>query len=205
MMPPQLARGLKAKRQSPRRHEQRPILEQTHKLDVGDFVRLGIFPDATDDPDARYRVGFPLFFPFVRDMVISLRNLEVTHLPGYPQRIPLKWCKTGFGGFYRPRALFVCLCGRRTTKLYLRSFNFACRKCINGIYASQVCSDKTMRSKLQLIRLQNLLRALPQQAHRTTKAKLIARRNTLARLTQNKFLISSRISHRAEDARPRWR
>jgi hypothetical protein len=182
MMPWQLARGLKAKRQS-RSTEQRPLVETLPRLNIADLCRLNAFPDQCDIHGA-YIFEMPFKYPFVKSLLISLQNIEANHHTGYPQRIPLRWIRTGFGGHYRPRPLFICQCGRSVRRLYFRRGNFACRRCHSAIYASQVCG-KHSRPVLQAKRLRTFLklksymskrnrqrfkaRLTPKQSHLSTK------------------------------------
>src|SRR5262245_41296067 len=103
-MPPQLA---KAKR--PKRSEPRPLVETSPRIDVADLCRYQAFPDQCD-VRATYILEMPFKYPFVKNLLISLQNIEVNRHLGYNQIIPLRWCRTGFGGNYRPRPLFICHC-----------------------------------------------------------------------------------------------
>jgi hypothetical protein len=99
-MPPQLAR---AKR--PRRSEPRALVETLARLDIGDLVRLKVFP--SDHHTRRsYEVAFR--YPFLRTLTVSLAAVEANHHSGYTQKIALKWIKTGFGGHWKPRPTFLC-------------------------------------------------------------------------------------------------
>lgn len=141
-MPPQLAR---AKR--PRRSTPRPLVEELSRLEIADLCRYGAFPSQYEW-NVSYLLELPFRYPFLKNLVISLQNIEANHHTGYTQTIPLRWLRTGFGGNSRPRPLFICNCGRSVTKLYFKTGHLACRRCQSAVYASQVC-DKCTRPVLQ--------------------------------------------------------
>jgi hypothetical protein len=150
-MPPQLARAKRSKRSTPR-----PIVEQLPRIDIADLCRWNVFPDQRDWHKA-HLLELPFRYPFVKNLVISLQNIEANHVSGYTQVIPLRWVRTGFGGNYRPRPLFICTnCGRSVTKLYFNYGSLKCRRCANATYASRVL-DKRTRPILQAIRLRSFL------------------------------------------------
>jgi hypothetical protein len=68
----------------------------------------------------------------------------------------LKAARSGFGGKWHPRPLFVCDCGRSVRRVYFRSGHLACRRCWNASYASRTCS-KRLRPILQAKRLRAFL------------------------------------------------
>jgi hypothetical protein len=181
-MPLQLARA----RRQPKKTGPRPIVEQLPRIDIGDLCRFRVFPNNWRE---RWTLELPFRYPFVKNLVISLAAIEANHYSGYIQSIRLRWCRTGFGGNYRPRPLFICHCGRSVTKLYFRHFNLACRRCTNALYASQVC-DKHSRPTLQALRLENLLKFKSYMGQRN-------RRRLIARIpkTHSKRLDSKRLSH----------
>jgi len=190
-MPPQLARA----KRWPKKAGPRPIVEQLPRIDIADLCRFRVFPDQSNW-HARHRLEMPFRYPFVKSLVISLKIIEANHLSGYNQIIPLRWVRTGFGGNGRPRPLMFCNCGRSVSKLYLRYANLACRRCTNALYASQICSGRATRSHLQATRLTNFIRALPPKVRHTTKARLHARQQALAKqATASK---STRLDHRAK-------
>src|SRR5262245_18645682 len=125
-MPWQLAN---AKR--PKRSEPRPIVEQLPRIDIADLCRWHVFPEQNNWNATRY-LDVPFKYPFVKNMLISLRNIEVNHHSCYTQTIRLRWLRTGFGGHYRPRPLFICNCGRSVTKLYFTHGSLKCRRCCNA-------------------------------------------------------------------------
>jgi hypothetical protein len=171
----------------------RPIVEQLLRIDIGDLCRFRVFPNNWRE---RWTLELPFRYPFVKNLVISLAAIEANHYSGYIQSIRLRWCRTCFGGNYRPRPLFICHCGRSVTKLYFRHLNLACRRCTNALYASQICSGRATRSHLQATRLTNFIRALPPKVRHTTKARLHARQQALAKqATASK---STRLDHRAK-------
>jgi hypothetical protein len=98
----------------------------------------------------------PFRYPFVKSLIISLQDIEANHHTGDTQIVPLRWCRTGYGGHHRPRPLLVCQCGRSVTRVYFKGGHLACRRCCGATYASRQC-DKRLRPILQAKRLQNFL------------------------------------------------
>jgi hypothetical protein len=149
-MPPQLARARRPKRSTPR-----PLVEELPRLEIADLCRYGAFPSQYEW-NASYLLELPFRYPFLKNLVISLQNIEANHHTGYTQTIPLRSLRTGFGGNSRPRPLFVCQCGRSVRRVYFKAGHLACRRCQGAIYASQVC-DKHSRPILQAKRLRSFL------------------------------------------------
>jgi hypothetical protein len=184
MMPPQLRNAKRPKRSAPR-----PIAEQLRRIDISDLCRLDVFPDQNHWQE-RWNLEMPFRFPFVKSLGISRQNIEANHHTGYNQIIQLRWCKTGFGGNWRSRPLFICNnCGRSTTKLYFCHFNLVCRRCANAVYASQVCS-REKRPCLQAQRMHMFLK-LKTGMWKSTRQRLKARITTAARQELN----SKRLAH----------
>jgi hypothetical protein len=181
-MPPQL---VKAKR--PRRSTRR-LVEQLPRVDVNDLCRLNVFPSQYDWHKA-HLLELPFKYPFLKSLVISLQDIEFNHVSGYTQTVPVRWIRTGFGGNYRPRPLFVCNCARRLTKLYFYGGHLACWRCHNATYASQACS-KRLRPILQAQRMQTFLK-LKSYMWRSTRQRLKARITAAAR----QELKSKRLAH----------
>jgi hypothetical protein len=184
-MPWQLAR---AKR--PRRSTPRPIVEQLPRIDIADLCRWNVFPNQCDLHKA-HLLELPFRYPFVKNLVISLQDIEANHVLGYTQVIPLRWCRTGFGGNVRPRPLFVCQCGRSARRLYFRHGNLSCRRCINATYASRTCS-KRLRPILQAKRVQAFLEFKTYMSQRN-RQRIKARISTAPQQDFN----SKRLSHYA--------
>jgi hypothetical protein len=106
------------------------------------------------------------------DLVVTLRSGMVVVRPATTRReqlVSLTWTHQRLGGM---RAWFVCACGRRAAKLYLKPGNpFACRACCALGYESRAESPERRRErqaleKAQKIRIKlgvepNLLEALP--------------------------------------------
>jgi len=182
-MPPQLAR---AKR--PRRSTPRPLVEELSRLEIADLCRYGAFPSQYEW-NVSYLLELPFRYPFLKNLVISLQNIEANHHTGYTQTIPLRWLRTGFGGNSRPRPLFICNCGRSVTKLYFKTGHLACRRCQSAVYASQVC-DKCTRPVLQAQRRQWFLKLKA----RTGMWKSTRQRLQLA-TAPSKELNSKRLAH----------
>lgn len=189
-----------AKRRRRRHSEPRPIVEQLPRIEIADLCRLRVFPPMTDW-HSRYSLEMPFKYPFLKNLVISLQTIEANHLSGYNQPIKLRWCRTGFGGNYRPRPLFLCNCGRSVTKLYFRYFNLACRRCTNALYASQACS-KRLRPILRAQRMQAFLQFKTYMSKRNRqrlKARLHMSSGGQARIATapRQAFKSKRLSHHA--------
>jgi hypothetical protein len=153
-MPWQLREGLRRHPKGSR--TSRPLVELLQHIDINDLCRWKVFPSQYDWHKAHY-LEAPFRYPFIKSLVITLQNIEVSHHSDYIQLIPLRWCRTGFGGNSRPRPLFVCNCGRSVSRLYFRHANLACRRCCDATYASRTCS-KRLRPILQAKRLQTFLK-----------------------------------------------
>jgi|SRR6516165_9311176 len=189
-MPWQLAQ---AKR--PKRSEPRPLVEQLQRLDIGDLVRLKVFP-RDHHTRCSYEVGCR--YPFLKTLTVSFAAVEANHVSGYTQRIALKWIRTGFGGNWKPRPTFICpRCTRAITKVYLQHGSLGCRRCTIALYASQVCSGGQMRAKLQATRLTTFLSILAPQTKQTTRQRLITRHRALRAKSGQSPLKSSRFDHKA--------
>jgi hypothetical protein len=112
----------------PNRSTPRPIVEQFPRIDIADLCRFQVFPDQRNWR-ARHILELPFRYPFLKSLIISLQTIEANHISGYTQSIPLRWCRSGFGGNYRPRPLFICTnCGRSITKLYFKGGSLNCRR-----------------------------------------------------------------------------
>jgi hypothetical protein len=92
MMPPQLARAKRPKRTTPR-----PIVETLPRVDIADLCRWNVFPSQCDWHKA-HLLELPFRYPFLKNPVISLENIEANHHSDCTQYIPLRWIRTGFGG-----------------------------------------------------------------------------------------------------------
>jgi hypothetical protein len=159
----------------PKRAEPRPLVEQLPRIDIGDLVRLKLFPD---NWHTRRTYELSLRYPFLRTIAFSFANIEVAHNSGYNQRIGLRWIRTGFGGRSRPRPLLICRCSRSVRKLYLLGGSLGCRRCCNAIHASQACS-REKRPALQAQRLQTFLR-LKAYMRQHNRQRIQARLRSLA-------------------------
>jgi hypothetical protein len=178
MMPPQLARAKRPKRSTPR-----PLVEELPRIEIADLCRYGAFPSQYEW-HARYLLEL---YPFLKNLVISLQNIEANHHSGYIQSIRLRWLRTGFGGNSRPRPL--CQCGRSVTKLYFKAGHLACRHCQGATHASQVCS-KRLRPILQAQRLKTFFE-LKSGMSRRNQQRLKARITAAVR----QELKSKRLAH----------
>src|SRR6516165_9371303 len=185
MMPWQLRNAKRPKRSKPR-----PIVETLPCIDIGDLCRWNVFPKQTEWNKA-HLLELPFRYPFAKNLVISLQDIEVNHHLDYTQIIRLRWCATGFGGKWHPRPLFICECGRSVRRVYFRSGHLACRRCWNATYASQTCS-KRLRPILQAKRLQAFLKFKSYMSQRN-RQRIRARIPTAS----SQDLKSKRLSHYA--------
>jgi hypothetical protein len=180
-MPWQLARGLRAKRQS-RRTEQRPLAEYLPHINVNDLP----IPRDYKTYTAPY---ISLRYPQISGIRLAFNFVEFHH-SGRAQTFRLKWIKTGFG---YPRPAFLCECRRPVIKLYFRHANLACHRCCNATYASRTL-DKRTRPILQAIRLRTFLQ-LKSGMSKRNRRRLQAR---LFRTTKSLQLGSKRIDDRTK-------
>jgi hypothetical protein len=95
------------------------------------------------------------------DLVVSLRRGMVVVRPETTHReqlVSLTWTHQRLGGM---RAWFMCACGQRAAKLYLKPGNpFACRVCCALGYESQAESPEKRRKHQAIERAQRLRMAL---------------------------------------------
>jgi hypothetical protein len=174
MMPWQLARGLRVKRQS-RRTEQKPLVETLPQINVSHL-------DVPRDYKT-YIANISLRYPHLTGMKINWSMVEFYH-SNRVQTFRFKWVKTGLG---YPRPAFLCECGRPTIKLYFRHQNLGCRTCCNVVYGSQT-RNKRGRSILKAIRLRNFLDLKSGMSKRN-------RQRLKARITTTQQLKSKRLAH----------
>jgi len=188
-MPKQLARAQRPKRSTPR-----PLAEQlTERIDIADLCRLRVFPTNRYD---QYHLELPFKYPFAKNLLISLQNIEINHHLGYTQRISLRWVRTGFGGNNRPRPLFMCTnCGRSVRRVYFKSGHLACRRCQDAIYASQLCGKRS-RPILQAKRLHSFLEFKSGTGMSKRNQQRVQAR--LTRTTKPPELTSKRIDDRSK-------
>ena len=64
----------------PKRVEPRPLVEQLPRLDIGDLVRLKLFPNNWETRRS-YEVAFR--YPFLKSIVVTLAFIEANHVSGY--------------------------------------------------------------------------------------------------------------------------
>ena len=143
-MPAQLARGLRARRQS-RRQEQRPLAECLPHINVNDLPIPRDYQTYTA-PNISFR------YPQISNIRLTYHRIEFAH-SGRVQAFRLKAIRTGLGS---ARKAFICTCGRPVISLYFNYGNLACRRCTDAIYASQVCG-KHSRPALQTHRIKQFL------------------------------------------------
>jgi hypothetical protein len=95
------------------------------------------------------------------DLVVTLRGGMVVVRPAtthHEQLVSLTWTHQRLGGM---RAWFVCACGRRAAKLYLKPGKpFACRVCCALGYESQAETPEKRRHRQALQRAQKLRMSL---------------------------------------------
>jgi hypothetical protein len=185
MMPRQLATAKRPKRSTPR-----PLVELLPRIDINDLCRWHVFPSQSDWNKA-HLLELPFRYPFIESLLISLQDIEVSYLSGYNQVIPLRWCRTGFGGNYRPRPLFICQCGRSVRRVYFQHGHLACRRCCDATYASRACS-KRLRPVLQAKRIQAFL-SLKSYMRKSNRQRLETRLVTAPR----QDFKSKRLNHHA--------
>jgi len=146
--------------------------EEHQALDVRRLTRDGLFRHGNLTYSAASQ----------SDLVLTLRGGTVivrsatTHRE---QLVSLTWTQQRLGGM---RAWFVCACGRRAAKLYLRPGKpFACRVCCALGYESQAETPEKRRErqaleKAQKLRIRlgaepNLLKPVPARPKRMTHAR----------------------------------
>jgi hypothetical protein len=141
-------------------------------LSANDIARNGMFPSMTS---WNARNSFPSVsfrWPFLTNLIVSAVAIEAIHTNGSKQTIPVRWARTGYGGHYRPRPLFICTeCGNAFVKLHYHVAHLACRYCLGAVYASQTLHKRT-RPALQACRLHSFLDWLPPNTRRTTRTRL---------------------------------
>ncbi len=172
-MPPQLQRGLLAKRYSHCR-DPRPIAEELTQINVNDL-------HIPRDQQTYTAPNISLRYPQLSGIRLTCSAVEFSH-SGRTQTFPLKHIKTGFGYF---RHAFVCDCGRAVIKLYFRHANLACPHCHNAIRASQTLGKRT-RPLLKAVRLQAFLDHKT-QLHKRTRQRLLKRLSDKALLPTGNY------------------
>jgi hypothetical protein len=179
-MPPQLARGLRERKQSGRTTP-RPIAEQLP------FVSINHLKVPRDHKT--YIANISLRYPLLSSMKIAWNMVSFQHrslhrsVEGPIQKFGIKQIRTGLGGYFRHS--FICQCGRPTLRLYIQHQRLACRRCHNAIYASQSC-DKRTRPALQVSRLTSFIDNKP-RLFRRTRERLRKRLGDKVMLAQGKL------------------
>jgi len=172
----------------PKRSEPRPLVEQLPRIDIIDLCRWKVFPDQYSWDKVHY-LEAPFRYPFLKSLIFTLQYIEANHHSGYNQIVPVRWCRTGFGGNIRPRPLFVCSCGRSITKVYFTYGSLKCRRCAGATFASRQCS-KRLRPILQTKRLQFFIEhksGMWKSNRQRLKARIVT--------APNQELNSKRLSH----------
>src|SRR5262245_37444865 len=180
-MPRQLALARRPRRSTPR-----PLVEQLPRIDIADLCCLKVLPSNWYD---QYHLELPFKYPFAKNLLTSLQNVEINHIFGYTQRIGLRWVRTGFGGHRRPRTLFVCPCGSSVRSVYFKAGHLACRCCQDATYASRACS-KDLRPILQAKRLRTFFE-LKSYMWQSNRQRLKARLSS----APNQDFKSKRLDH----------
>jgi len=146
MRPPQLARGLAARRQLLRRSrhsEPRPTIEFLPIININDL--RGAIP-------RNYSTNIysnSLRYPQVRHIHLSYCSAKIVDHHDRAQVFGIEWIRTGLGA---PRAIFVCSCGHGAARLFARYGTYACRHCHQALYASQKY-DQSGRKRLAACKL----------------------------------------------------
>jgi hypothetical protein len=155
MMPPQLAKALRAKRQYqyqfqlPRRSrhsEPRPTIELMRAVNINELRH--VIPRYPNDV---YEPNVDLKYPDIACLRLFATHIEITGRNGHIQRFRIVWIRTGLG---TPRAILVCSCGYGAIRLFARYGSYACRHCHKAVYASQknnqIGRKRLAASKLRL-------------------------------------------------------
>jgi hypothetical protein len=148
-MPPQLARGLKARPRG--KYPPRPIAEQLQAVSIVDLkvprdYKIYTMPN----------VG--LKYPFLANVRLNYHSAEFIFpplhrgQPGKSQTFNIYPVNVGYG----TRHYFQCDCDRGAAKLYLHNGYLACKHCHHVRMASQA-TNKARRTVLLASRLQSIL------------------------------------------------
>jgi hypothetical protein len=172
-MPPQLQRGLIARRYA-RYRQSRPIAESLPHINVNDLK-------LPRDHKTYVLPNISLRYPQISGARLAFHAVDFMHT-GRTQTFRIKWIKTGFGF---PRPAFICECGRPVMKLYFHHANLACQRCCNAIKASQTLNKRT-RPILKAHRLEVFL-ALKTGMHNRTIRRLKARLGEKALMPQSNY------------------
>ena len=125
VMPPQLKRGLLAKRYSQCR-DPRPIAEELSQININDL-------NIPRDHKTYTAPNISLRYSQLSNMRLTCNMVEFTHT-GRTQTFGLKPIRTGFG---YSRFAFICECQRPVIKLYWSHANLSCRWCHKLTYLSR--------------------------------------------------------------------
>jgi hypothetical protein len=161
-MPPQLQRGLLARRYSHCR-DPRPIAEELSQINVNEL-------HIPRDHKTYSAPNISLRYPYLSGIRLTCNAVEFTHT-GRTQTFALKPIRTGFGYF---RFAFICQCQRPVIKLYFRHANLACHACHKAIRASQTLGKRT-RPLLKALRLQTFLDLKTSTMRKQTRQRLLKR------------------------------
>jgi hypothetical protein len=173
-MPPQLQRGLLARRYSHCR-DPRPIAEELSQIDVNDL-------HIPRDQRTYSAPNISLRYPYLSGIRLTCNAVEFTHT-GRTQTFALKPIKTGFGYF---RFAFICQCQRPVIKLYFRHANLACHACHKAIRASQTLGKRT-RPLLKALRLQTFLDLKTSTMRKQTRQRLLKRLGEKSLMPQSNY------------------
>src|SRR5215471_13927391 len=149
MMPPQLARGLSAKRQL----HSRPTIELMPHIDIHKLRHaIPRYHGQVNEPDVSFK------YPDLAYLRLSASCLEIMGRNGYVQRFKIEWIPTHFG---RYRAILVCsTCRGGASRLFAPYGNYACRFCHQAQYLSQK-PDTATRKRLTAAKLRLKLGGWP--------------------------------------------
>jgi hypothetical protein len=146
MMPLQLRRA-----QRPKRQEPRPTVELLPAISIND-LRVVVPRDYSTNIYSNM-----VRYPQVRHIRLSYHSAEIVDHYDRVQVFRIKWIKTGFGV---PRRIFVCSCGRGAIRLFARYGTYACKACHKATYMSRRQSGQG-RERLTACKLRIKLGGMP--------------------------------------------
>jgi hypothetical protein len=202
VMPSQLARGLLAKRQQPRRKhkDKRSVLEELVAIDARAMARKGLIP-------GDYSVWHYDFIVPQARLTVSANKVEILSRDGRQQTVPVHWRTCGGIMCHRAvRPIFVCKCQRQCFRLYDAGGAFRCYRCTNRLGIAYACQTVTPRARpvLQSKRLRQFLGEIPSSTtmrkpllmHHRTYARLVAKLRQIEARPRSRNYRNKRLGHR---------